>query len=54
MKSADYWNGVFSVTKSIKERIEAAGLSIPYPQRDVHHQQAAGDPIPIDGGSAAA
>lgn len=32
----DYWNLKFDVTKRIKERYDEEGLSIPYPQRDVH------------------
>jgi small conductance mechanosensitive channel len=32
----DYWDAYWFQTKNIKEKIEAAGLSIPYPQRDVH------------------
>lgn len=31
----DYWNLVWAHNKIIKEEIEAAGLSIPFPQRDV-------------------
>lgn len=34
--SDDYWNLVWAHNKIIKEEIEAAGLSIPFPQRDVH------------------
>lgn len=32
----DYWNVYWDANKAIKERIEAAGLTIPFPQRDVH------------------
>lgn len=32
----NYWNLKFDVTKRIKERYDEEGLSIPYPQRDVH------------------
>lgn len=32
----DYWALKFDVTKRIKERYDEEGLSIPYPQRDVH------------------
>lgn len=32
----DYWATRWDLTKALKERLEAAGLSIPYPQRDVH------------------
>jgi small conductance mechanosensitive channel len=32
----DYWTLRFDLTRALKERLEAAGCSIPYPQRDVH------------------
>jgi small conductance mechanosensitive channel len=32
----DYWNLRFDLMRALKERLEAAGCSIPYPQRDVH------------------
>ncbi len=32
----DYWALRFDLTRRLKERLEAAGCSIPYPQRDVH------------------
>jgi small conductance mechanosensitive channel len=32
----DYWAVLFDLNKTIKQRIEAAGLTIPFPQRDVH------------------
>ena len=33
---SDYWPLRFDLTRRIKEELEAAGCSIPYPQRDVH------------------
>ena len=36
VKGADYWNVRFDLTRAMKEELEAAGLSIPYPQQDVH------------------
>jgi small conductance mechanosensitive channel len=39
-KAADYWNLRFDLTRTFKERLEAAGCSIPYPQRDVHLHNA--------------
>jgi len=36
VKTEDYWDAYFSLTRSIKEELEGAGLSIPFPQRDVH------------------
>jgi small conductance mechanosensitive channel len=32
----DYWNVWFEVTQAIKDRFDEAGVSIPFPQRDVH------------------
>ncbi len=32
----DYWDVYFDVTEAIKLRLDEAGISIPYPQRDVH------------------
>ncbi len=42
VNSEDYWGVYFELTETIKKRFDAAGVSIPYPQRDVHlHQQTA-------------
>jgi len=39
----DYWAVYWDLTRRLKEELEAAGCSIPYPQRDVHlHQVSAG------------
>jgi small conductance mechanosensitive channel len=35
-KTSDYWALLFDLTKNAKQGFEAAGLSIPYPQRDIH------------------
>lgn len=35
----DYWNLRFDMMRTLKEQLEAAGCSIPYPQRDVHMHQ---------------
>ena len=32
----DYWPLRFDLTRKLKEELEAAGCSIPYPQQDVH------------------
>ena len=40
VKTADYWTVYWDVTRAVKEQFDAAGISIPYPQTDVHiHQQ---------------
>jgi small conductance mechanosensitive channel len=36
VKVADYWAVFFDLNEAIKKRIEAEGLTIPFPQRDVH------------------
>lgn len=36
----DYWNVHFHVTEQVKLRFDEAGISIPYPQQDVHLFQA--------------
>ncbi|KPK64924.1 MAG: hypothetical protein AMS21_06150 [Gemmatimonas sp. SG8_38_2] len=40
-KKEDYWNLRFDMMRTLKEQLEAAGCSIPYPQRDVHIFEAA-------------
>ena len=37
----DYWALKCDLTRTFKEELEAAGCSIPYPQRDVHLNGAA-------------
>ncbi len=36
VNSDDYWPVYFSLTENIKKRFDAEGISIPYPQQDVH------------------
>lgn len=36
VKSADYWGVFFDTNESVKTRFDAAGIGLPYPQRDVH------------------
>jgi small conductance mechanosensitive channel len=33
---ADYWQVYFDITEAAKAGLEASGISIPFPQRDVH------------------
>ena len=35
-KKEDYWGLRFDLTRALKEELEKAGCSIPYPQRDIH------------------
>jgi len=39
--SADYWPVYFDLSRSIKLELERNGLTIPFPQRDIHLFQAA-------------
>ena len=36
VKSEDYWSLFFDITENVKKQFDAAGISIPFPQRDVH------------------
>ncbi|MCA9962136.1 MAG: mechanosensitive ion channel [Chloroflexota bacterium] len=36
VKPADYWSVSFAITEQVKLRFDAEGISIPFPQRDVH------------------
>ena len=36
VKTTDYWDVRFDLTEKIKNALDAAGISIPFPQQDVH------------------
>lgn len=36
LKGADYWNVNFDMIEKVKKAFDEAGISIPYPQRDIH------------------
>lgn len=36
VNSTDYWNVYFDLNENVKKRFDAEGVSIPFPQRDVH------------------
>lgn len=42
-KTSDYFTVLCEVTRQVKERFDAAGVSIPFPQHDVHIHQVGGD-----------
>ena len=35
-RPADYWAVYFGVTEALKKRFDSEGITIPFPQRDVH------------------
>jgi len=39
VKTADYWGVYFDTTEAVKLRFDEEGISIPYPQQDVHMYQ---------------
>ena len=39
VKTSDYWTVHWDVTRAVKERFDAEGVSIPFPQHDVHFYQ---------------
>lgn len=39
VKTADYWDVYFDLQEQIKKRFDEEGISIPFPQRDVHLHQ---------------
>ncbi len=36
VQTGDYWAAYFDITETVKKRFDAEGVSIPFPQRDVH------------------
>ena len=43
-KSQDYWDVYWDVTREVKLRLDREGISIPFPQRDVHLYSAPNQP----------
>lgn len=39
VKKEDYWGVFFDLTENVKKAFDAEGISIPYPQQDVHMHQ---------------
>jgi small conductance mechanosensitive channel len=50
----DYWDVYWDVTREVKMRFDREGISIPFPQRDVHHyeeKRLSQDPALEEGGA---
>lgn len=39
VRTADYWDVYWDITRTVKERFDSEAISIPFPQRDVHLYQ---------------
>ena len=37
----NYWDVYWDITRAVKDRFDAEGVSIPFPQRDIHVYQTA-------------
>ena len=47
VKTEDYWDTYWYITRQVKLRFDAEGITIPFPQRDVHlHGQITADDAP--------
>ncbi|MEM8596669.1 MAG: mechanosensitive ion channel family protein [Pseudomonadota bacterium] len=44
VQGADYWTVYWDLMRQVKENFDSAGVSIPYPQQDVHMHQASSKP----------
>ena len=42
-KATDYWQVYFDITETAKTALEASGITIPFPQRDVHLYEHKGE-----------
>ena len=36
VKTGEFWESVWALNKAVKQRFDAEGITIPFPQRDVH------------------
>jgi len=57
VKTEDYWDVYWDVTRTVKEQFDANGVSIPFPQQDIHVIEALqvrseNTPVSAAGGSA--
>jgi small conductance mechanosensitive channel len=46
VRTENYWDVYWDVTRKVKERFDNEGITIPFPQRDVHIQGQLAEPAP--------
>ncbi len=46
VKARDYWTAQWDLTERIKQAFDAAGITIPFPQRDIHVIASSGVELP--------
>lgn len=49
-KTDDYWDVYWDITREVKQRFDEEGISIPFPQRDVHIYREEAADAPAGGG----
>jgi small conductance mechanosensitive channel len=47
-RTEDYWDVYWDVTRQVKERFDSEGVSIPFPQRDIHLYQEEAPELAVD------
>jgi len=51
-KTDEYWDVYWDITREVKRRFDAEGISIPFPQRDVHiYREAGAESAPASAGA---
>jgi small conductance mechanosensitive channel len=53
VKTEQFWETLWALNKSVKQRFDAEGISIPFPQRDVHMLTASEPPAGRQGEESA-
>ena len=43
-KTSDYWDVFWDVTRAVKEQFDQEGVSIPFPQQDIHVRHISSPP----------
>jgi small conductance mechanosensitive channel len=46
VRTSDYWDTYWDLMELVKKRFDAEGITIPFPQRDIHNVHAEDPPVP--------